>query len=101
MARLITAYSARPWRRYADASIVHDWPILNASRFYIVMMAREAAWMINEEVSYTCHTRRNYYITNDMLDGPSTSYRQTSGWHRLYEASIAIMHKQINEIGAE
>ena len=24
MARLITAYSAHPWRRYADASIVHD-----------------------------------------------------------------------------
>jgi hypothetical protein len=66
-----------------------------------LMMAREAAWMIDEEAFYTCHTRRNYYVSNDMLDGLSTSYRQTSEWHRLYEASIAIMHKQIHEIGAD
>ena len=36
-----------------------------------------------------------------MLDGLSTSYRQTSEWHRLNEAAIAIMHKQINDIGAD
>jgi hypothetical protein len=66
-----------------------------------LMMPREAAWMIDEEASYTCHTRRNYYVTNDMPDGLSTSYRQTSEWHRLLEASIAIIHKQINEIGAD
>jgi hypothetical protein len=46
------------------------------------MMAREAAWMIDEEASYTCRTRRNCYVTNDMLDGLSTSYKQTSEWRQ-------------------
>jgi hypothetical protein len=54
------------------------------------MMAREAAWMIGEEAFYTCHTWRNYYVTNDMPEGLSASYRQTSEWHRLFEAAIAI-----------
>jgi hypothetical protein len=64
----------------------------------------EAVWQIGTEAFYTCKgARMNPWMFNDLMEaaGLKASETVTPAWKKFDEAAISVMHKQINDVGAD